>query len=194
LAGGDRSVEQRFGGGYYIKLADGTELHFGFAITGEGPGQGVALYPWVLDKYERVLRLRPPVSWLLKRLLKHGWERDAIVFVSLRRICLEADVERSTLQTYMKYLVQRGYIDLLEEDGGPDRRNRYEVSGIYAALAICVALDPTSKWATDHGSISIREAKRLGHKYKESGRRVKFDFDFSALERLVERHSQTLKE
>ena len=187
----ERSVRNRFGGAWNWKLAKGRTLVIAEAIQGEGPGdgpsKGFALCPWVLDKYERVLRLRPFDTWLLKRFLKHAWEFGADVFLSLRRITREADVSRPTVQAAMRRLEELHYLRLVSEGGGWDRRRRYDVSGVFGALALCIAADPTSEWSTANGGcLSESEVKGLnftGPRFKEG---LTFDLDFVALRKLAE--------
>jgi len=56
-------MASRFGGVY----ADGTTL--GQFILEEGPGGGFYSLPIALDKYEKLLGIKPEEAWLLKRIL-----------------------------------------------------------------------------------------------------------------------------
>jgi len=185
------SFEERFGGRAAFNLAKyGFEGHFaiGRIITGEGPGDGAAFYPWQLDRYERVMRLRPGETWLLKRLIKHAWELGRPVYISLHKTEIEADVSRSTLQKWMHRLEELHYIELVSEGRPHDPRRVYDVSGTYVALAICIMADPTSKLATDRGNpIPVKLAKSLRKDDEHC-----FDLDFQALERLAQRKDEAL--
>lgn len=182
----DRSARGRFGGtwGWYLK---DSKLPIGEIIEAEGPGQGFALMPWALDKYERALRLRPAESWLMRRLLKHAWEFGAPVFISLRRTAIEADVSRSALQGYMTRLIRLGYVRVVSVGVGLDRRKRYDVSGLYAALALCIAADPTSEWAKAFGVLPVERARSLTFAPPGVEQRWGFDLDFDALRLLAQR-------
>ena len=176
----DRSAQARFGGAWSWKLADGKELSIGEVIEGEGPGKGVAISPWPPDDYERVLRLRPAEAWLVKRLLRHCWEHGKEVFVSLHKIERRSLVSRVSLQTYMRRLRELGYVRVVSEGGGKDRRKRYDLSGIYAALALCIVCDPGSKWSRGNGgAFAVEQAKAMTHMNKR-----RFLLDFEALRRL----------
>ncbi len=183
---GAQSALERFGGpaGW-----NDEGLFLGAAITGEGPGEGFAMVPWALDKYERALRLRPGESWLLRRFLKHAWTFGRPVFVSLRRISREAGVSRNTVSTYLKHLEELGYVHCVSDGEAFDRRKRYDVSGIYAALAICIAADPTSNWAKAHGGpIPVTQAMGL----RGYATRPLFCIDFDAITGLAASESTEL--
>ena len=146
-----RSARARFGGGQKCELADGQTLDVGEVICNEGPGEGFAMTPWALDRYERALGLTITDAWLLKRLLKHAWTRGSEVYVSQRRISREAIVSRNTVWESLRRLEAKGYIRL-ESKGTPfDTRRRYSVAGFYKALAYVIAADPGSTWARTNG-------------------------------------------
>jgi len=178
----------RWGGGVGWKVGDGNILLMGETIAGEGPGKGWAALPWCMDKYERVMALRPQDTWLLKRLLKHAWNYDGEVFISQRLVSIEARVARNTVHAILDRLTRLGYIERLSDREGDDR-NHYSVKGFYAALAQCVGMDPASKWSQTNGSITHDEARAKVFQRK-SGENVRFKFDMLALKRLVARNNK----
>jgi biotin operon repressor len=148
---GDRSALARFGQGRTWKLGD-IQLDVGEVIASAGPGKGFAMVPWTLDTYERALRLKPAETWLLKRMLQHAWEADTPVYLSQKKIAREAIVSRTSVRRTMNRLEELGYITRLEgRDGDP--RRYYSVRGLYDALALCIAADPTSTWAKQNGDL-----------------------------------------
>ena len=176
----DRSVRARFGGDSSLKLRGGVVLCIGEAIQGEGPGsgkgKGFAVCPWCLDRYERALRLRPVDTWLVKRFMKYAWEFGGEVYPSLHSIERQALISRVSVQGHVRRLRELGYVLLLSEGEGRDLRRRYDVSGIYAALALCIVCDPRSKWAIRNGGpLDVSVARTLEHRGRS------FDLDFSAL-------------
>jgi hypothetical protein len=200
MAAAERTALARFGGEWSWSLdkeKDGLKLNIGKVISGEGPGQGFAMLPWALDEYEKVLRLRPGESWLLKRMLAHAWTYGGEVFLSMRAISLRACVTRPTLTSYLRRLVDLGYIRRLSKGKGNDQRVRYDVSGLYGALALCIAADPRSKWSTEHGPLSVERVRGLTHSgpHGQNGngnghkkpKAVWFDLDFNALQELAKR-------
>ena len=195
----DRSALGRWYGGWFWKLDDGRELKIGEAIVAEGPGKGFAMYPWALDKYERVLGLRPAEAWLAKRLLKYKWSENAIVYPSMRLLSLEGCVSRVTLAKYLSSLQRLGYIHkVAERMGRTDHRVPYEIGGLLAALALCIAADPTSEWAKKNGGpVPIAEVMRKVHSWTDqNGQRRKqgFNLDIQALERLIARKDGAIEE
>ena len=66
--------------------------------------------PWPLDKYEKVLGLKPNERWLLDKFLKHHWRLGGYAFPNLTRIEKESDVCRTSIDNYMKKLKWKGYI------------------------------------------------------------------------------------
>jgi len=174
-----------------LEWDDGRSLNIGETIVAEGPGGGAAMVPWCLDHYERMLRLRPVESWLLRRMLAHAWSWRTPVYLSLSKIEAESKVTRKTLSTTMSRLQELGYVYCVSDGVGDDRRRRYDVTGLCVALAICVACDPWSKWAQENGGpLSVEEARRSGHVvYLPDGtqKTVSFDLDFDALHWLAER-------
>lgn len=190
-----RSARERFGGDWHWKLADGQQLTISEAIQGEGPGEGFAMLPWALDRYERVMRLRPGEAWLLKRLLAHSWEYGSEAFLSLRRITYESSVSRSTLQAWMTRLEQLGYVRCLSDGTRIDKRWRYDPSGAYGALALCIAADPSSRWAQmNGGAVPIAEIRPKAFSGPNGqGDPVRFDLDFEALAALAARMGQDLE-
>jgi hypothetical protein len=192
-----RTALARFGGDWSWPLdnaAAGLKLNIGEAIRGEGPGEGFAMLPWALDHYERVLRLGPGEAWLLKRMLVRAWEYGGLVYLSMRKISFESCVSRNALQRYVKALTKLGYIVEVGRGAGADHRVRYDVSGTYAALALCIAADPASSWARAHGgSLSLAVAKSKTHTLPSgspNGHKppvTRFNLDFRALEQLSQR-------
>lgn len=157
---GDRTALARFGGGRHWSLPDGTKLDVGELIASAGPGEGVTLLPWALDRYERALGLTRDETWLLKRLLKHAWTADTPVYFSIRKITREANITRNTVKAILSRLEARGYIVPLDSLSG-DQRRRYTVRPFYDALALCIACDPESEWAKEHGVLPPDVARRL---------------------------------
>jgi DNA-binding MarR family transcriptional regulator len=138
-----------------------------------------------------VMRLRPIHAWLLKRLLKHAWEHRKPVYVSVRKMSLEAKVSRTAISTYLKALEEMQYIRRVADCvSRRDRRVPYDVSGAFAALAICIACDPTSKWAEQNdGPMSIEQAVVLA---ADDGSEP-FSLDWEALAVLAKRKDQVLR-
>lgn len=167
---GDRSALARFGQGRVWTLGD-IQLDVGEVIRNGGPGEGVALLPWALDTYERVLRLKPEETWLLKRMLKHAWEADTSVFLSLHKVTREANITRPRLRRILTRLEELGYITRLESEDS-DQRRHYSVRGLYDALALCIAADPKSKWASEHGVL-------VPDGYYSNGHGVRYQLDFA---------------
>ncbi len=175
----EHNSTNRFGGGWYWKLGEDELLRIGETIEAEGPGKGITMFPWILDRYERVLRLRPSEAWLLKRMLKHAWKFKGIVYISMRKVSREALVTRPTLTEWTKALMDLNYITLVKKGEGNDRRRRYDVSGIYAALALCIAADPGSRWSRERGEpLPIEKVIGLTHNSR------RFDLDLEALQQL----------
>lgn len=175
----EHNSTNRFGGQWFWELGENERLYIGQTVEAEGPGKGVAMFPWILDHYERMLRLRPGETWLLKRMLKHAWKFRGLVYISMRKVAREAIVDRKTLTTWTKRLLELNYITLISRGEGSDRRRRYDVSGIYAALVLCIAVDPNSRWSQERGEpLPIEAARGLTHN------RRRFDLDFDALDIL----------
>lgn len=128
-------TEIRFGGPYSI----------GKTIAREGPGEGYASYPWALDHYERELGLTPRETWLLKRMLKYAWDFGKPVYISLRKVTREAIISSATLNRDIKSLTNKGYIRVVNRGENLDRRIRYDIVGLYFALAYSIRSNPNSK-------------------------------------------------
>lgn len=171
---GNRSVLARFGQGRTWKWGD-IQLDVGEVIRSAGPGEGFAIIPWALDTYERALRLKPEDVWLLKRMLKHAWQADTVVFLSLHKLTREANVTRNRLKRILGRLEELGYIVRLEPVKG-DQRRRYSLRGLYDALALCIAADPTSQWAKENGAFPFSHAESA-----RSSDGALFTLDLSAL-------------
>lgn len=180
MSSGDRTAFARFGGGRRWSLPDGTKLDVGEVITSAGPGEGVALLPWALDRYERALGLTRDETWLLKRLLKHAWTADTSVYFSIRKITREANITRNGVKAILGRLEARGYIVPLDSPSG-DQRRRYSLRPFYDALALCIATDPASEWAKEHGALPLDVARGL-----RGSDGAQFDLD---LETLAERRN-----
>ena len=181
------SIAERYAAGYYWHVNGGRVDLYAVLCSGRRtPGKGTATTPWVLDDYERVLRLDPIDTWLLKRMLKHAWTIDAQVFISQRQIERQARVTRRTVETHLNKLERLGYIRLASicDPNNPlDRRKRYYVSGIFAALSLCVMADPRSDWAEANGGPVSEEYVR-SHAWNGPGYEhdpVQFDLDYDAL-------------
>lgn len=126
----------------------------GEIIAGEGPGKGFASYPWALDEYERALGLKPLETWLMKRMLRHSWEKGTLVFVSFRKVCRDADISRETLAKAANSLKAKGYLS----DVGRlpySHKVKFDVTGIYEALLTAIKCNPKSKWAKTSGVTTI---------------------------------------
>ncbi len=187
---GKWSAFKRFGGEWSWNLSGERRLNIGDAITGVGPGEGFAMVPWALDRYEGTLRLKPVDSWLLRRMLAHAWEFGSTVYLSIRKMSLETDVARSVLSKHARRLEELGLIRRLPPDETPkgDYRIHYDVSAAYVALAIAIACDPTSEWAKQNGGpLTIAEAQRLTH------RGIRFNFDWGVLQKLIARQGEELE-
>ncbi len=187
---GQRSAFKRFGGEWSCHLSDERRLNVGEAIISAGPGDGFAMVPWALDRYEGTLRLKPTDSWLLRRMLAHAWEFGSTVYLSIRKMSLETGVARSVLRGHVRRLEELGLIRQLPPDGTRkgDRRIHYDVSAAYAALAIAIACDPTSEWAKQNGGpLNIAEAQHLAHGD------IHFNFDWGVLQKLVARQGEELE-
>jgi len=178
----ERTVGRRFGGGSGWDLPDGRRLDIGEAITSAGPGGGFAILPWALMRYARALRLRPGEVWLLGVMLAHTWSFDGEAFLSARKLELCAVTDRVTVWRHIRTLEGLGYVRCVSDGEGRDRRKRYDMRGVYCALALCVAYDRTTRWAQTHGPLSRVEAMRLGGL---DGRT--FSIDFDAIDRLAAR-------
>jgi hypothetical protein len=137
-----------------------TEFSDGKIIANEGPGKGFASYPWVLDKYERALGLEPSEAWLLHRMIKHHWEAGGLVFISMSKVCREAQISRPTLMKLVKSLLQKGYIDEVGRKPDGDNRAIYDISGIFLALNVSIICDSKSEWSRVHGKRCIAEILR----------------------------------
>jgi hypothetical protein len=124
----------------------GAQYHVGKTITREGPSAGYASYPWALDHYERDLGLTPRETWLLKRMLKHAWYFGKPVYISLRKVTREAIISSATLNKDIKSLTNKGYIRVVNRGENLDRRIRYDIAGIYFALAYSIRSNPNSKY------------------------------------------------
>ena len=147
MAKARENLELRFGAGFQ----EGGE-----AILSEGAGGGWYALPWMLEKYERVLDLKPSEAWLLTRMLKHSWDSDTLVHISFRKVERKAKITAKTVRKLARSLTQKGYIKL-EKDCASfkgDQRNRYDVNGIYIALLVCLVFDPSSKHNGNYGSRS----------------------------------------
>jgi hypothetical protein len=132
----------------------------GEIISSEGPGKGFASYPWVLDKYERALGLKPAEAWLLHRMIKHCWKGGGQVFISMSKVCREATISRPTLMGLVKSLQHKGYIDEIGRKPYGDNRAIYDISGIFFALTSAITCDPKSKWSQKHGNLCIANFDR----------------------------------
>ncbi len=186
---GQRSAFKRFGGEWSWEIGK-RHLNIGEAITSAGPGEGFAMVPWALDRYEGTLRLKPIDSWLLRRMLAHAWEFGCAVYLSIRKMSFETGVARSVLSRHARRLEELGLIRRLPPDEilKGDYRIHYDVSATYAALAIAIACDPTSEWAKQNGGpLNIAVAQRLA----PGG--IHFDFDWGVLQRLIARQGEELE-
>jgi len=181
---GKRSVRERFGTNSGWDLPDGRRLDIGEAVTSAGPGSGFAMLPWALMRYGRALRLRPGELWLLGVMLAHVWSFDGEAFLSARKLELCAVTDRVTLWRYIRTLEGLGYVRCVSDGQGRDRRKRYDLRGVYCALAIATAYDPTTPWAQRHGRLTRDEAMRLTGLDGQA-----FDIDFGAIDRLAARTS-----
>lgn len=180
---GKRGARERFGGDTGWDLGAGVRLNIGDALTMAGPGKGAAIVPWALGRYGRAMRLRPGEMWLLKYMLEHAWEFGQAVYLSMRKTELTIVVDRSTLWRYLRQLERLNYIVCTSGGEGRDRRKRYDVRNAYAALAICIAYDESSRWATNAGQALTREKAR-GLTGLNGGA---FDLDLDAIDALNER-------
>jgi hypothetical protein len=143
---------------------------------------------------KKLCGFRPGETWLLKRLLAHAWEYGSEAYLSLRRLTFEANISRKTLQTYVTNLERLGYVRFLSDGNGSDKRWRYDVTGAYGALALCIAADPTSAWAAEHGgALPIETVRRKRHSGPHGKKTpVAFDLDFAALAALAGRKGEDL--
>lgn len=184
--------DRRYGGHAYVDTERGR-LWLDDTIRDEGPGGGFASVPWALARYGRVLRLRPGEMWLLERLIQHHWTEDDLPHLSFRKLAQQACVSRETLKQYRDRLLALGYIERVEQPARrngayPDRRVYYRLDGLWLALAICIALDPCSKWAERNaGPITLAEARGIMQNCKA------FDLDVDALETLAERRGEYVR-
>lgn len=131
----------------------------GDLILNEGPGKGFASYPWVLDKYERSLGLSIQESWLIKHFIKFSWDSKGVVNPSVRRISRESIVSRTTIYRIINSLLSKGYIDRVGQINSIyDRRVRYDISGIFNALAYTILLDSQSNYSK---KISVQDVSTI---------------------------------
>ncbi len=183
-------IENRWGGKWDWPIDSGRRLVISDAVMSGGPGRGLAITPWALNRYERVLRLKPGETWLLKRLLALAWTFNGHAYPSFRKMSLESDCSPNTLRKYARRLEELGYIRQVDASNPCDSRKHYSVAGTYAALALCVAADPTSPWAKRHGgALSPEWASTLafsGPGYESAP--AAFDLDWGALNKLTNRH------
>jgi len=182
-----RSTARRWGWGSYWEFPGGLLLDIGEAVQGEGPGSGAVIYPWALDRYERVLRLRPATAAVLRRLLKHVWEWDGEAYCSQRLMSLECMLDRSSIARHLDRLEQLHYIRRVGQwKRGWDSRIHFDVKGLYAALALAIACDPDSALSRKNNStLPIEQAKKATFYKDERGEPLKFDLDWHALDALV---------
>ena len=162
-----------------------TEFSDGEIIANEGPGKGFASYPWVLDKYERALGLKPTEAWLLHRMIKHYWKSGGLVFISMSKVCRESKISRPTLMRLVKSLLQKGYIDEVGRKPDGDNRAIYDISGIFLALNSAIKCDSKSDWAQVNGTMCyanffknpeedlyyFTEPRELNDYYNQQGKR-----------------------
>lgn len=185
--GNERSVRERFGGDWGWDMPDGCRVSIGDVICGEGPGQGFQMLPWMLDEYERALRLRPGEAWILRRMIAHAWEYRGVVFLSMSKITDQAMIARKTLDAYLCRLQNLGYIKLISNGAGLDRRKRWDVTGIYAALTLCAMANPASTWSQSHGGpMPLEWIETRGHTWVD-GTLTTFDIDTKAIRKLARR-------
>ncbi len=140
-----------------------SKLGSGAIIEIEGPGNGFASYPWILNKYERKLGLKPEISWALILLLKYLWKSNGLVFPSKNKITRESNISKNTLIKYFRVLENDlGYIQEVKEfEHSSDKRKRYNLTGILNALTICIKSDENSRWSGLYGSESISSLLKL---------------------------------
>ncbi|MHB0858024.1 MAG: hypothetical protein ACYC5M_10710 [Anaerolineae bacterium] len=185
-------LENRWGGDYSCRLGD-YQVTISEALMFADFGKGFALTPLALDRYEAVLRLRPLDTWLLKRMLPKAWRFDGQVFLSQRKLSLESGRSRNTIANHAHRLEEMGYIRRVSHDDPDDSRIHYSVTGVYAALALCVAVDPNSPWAKRHGAVTPEWASAYpydGPGYEDAP--VTFNLNWDVLERLAKRHGLSL--
>jgi hypothetical protein len=175
-----QSARERFGGDLSWPLPDGGIANVGHVITGEGPGEGFTMLPWAMDRYERVMRLRPGETWLLKRLIKHAWRSNGECFISQKKLEREADVTRKTVRCWFERLEKLNFVERLPQPEG-DGRHHYALDGFYAALSLCILADPKSKFSQERGTYLDWEQAMLTGFHQRSGKWVRFDLDFHAL-------------
>jgi hypothetical protein len=126
--------------------------------AGEQCRGGAYSYPGALDRYERALGLKPAEAWLAKRLLSYDWTGKKYVFVSLRKISLEADCSYSALLKIMRSLELKGYVRDAGQHGtgGFNQVRNWSIDGLIRALERAILCDPTTE-------ASEQFAEELGH-------------------------------
>jgi len=77
---------------------------------------------------------------------KHAWDFGKPVYISLRKITRETIISSTTLNKTIKGLIYKGYIHVVNRGEGLDRRIRYDIAGIYFALALSIRSNPNSKF------------------------------------------------
>jgi DNA-binding HxlR family transcriptional regulator len=192
--GGSRSIEKRFGSGYCWQVNDRVVDLYDVISRGSGaPGGGWAAYPWALDNYERVLRLAPTDTWLLKRLLRQAWKFGDSVYFSQRKLAMQASITPKTIRRSLRKLERLGYIRRIgtREDGMVE----YSVVGLYIALMLCVLADPSSPWAEENeGPVPTDVVLGRWGLCDSAGKQTyyRFDLDLDALYQLANRKSPFL--
>lgn len=181
---GKFDLERRWGGDYEVSLTDDVRVNIGQAIYHEN---GFRAIPWLLPKYERALQLKPLDAWLLYRYVGHSWEWGKPVALSVRKMKLEADVSRDTILKAQRRLEQLGYLRRLSYAQGDTVS--YDVKGLFIALALCIAVDPTTERAeSGEKTISVEQAQAFIEEHK-----LPYRIDFYAIERLTRRKGNYLE-
>ena len=128
-----------------------TQWTDGQIIVDEGEGYGATSYPWALNDYEAALGLSPSETWLLIKMIGHVWELDGRSYFSMAGIVKTAIISRTTLDNIIVKLKRKGYIHCEGPRGKFDKRNIYDISGVYFALTCAIQCNPDSYYSTKNG-------------------------------------------
>lgn len=123
----------------------------GQIIVNEGEGNGATSYPWALNDYEAALGLHPIETWLLIKMIGHVWKQDSRSYFSMSGVEKTAQISRTKLDKVIAELKRKGYIHCEGQKGKFDKRNIYDVTGVYLALTFAIQCNPDSGFAMNNG-------------------------------------------
>jgi hypothetical protein len=149
-------------------------------------GKGFGIWPKSLRHYAGVLRLKPPLQWMMVNLMSFSWEWDAPSEPPLQWLAQEMNCDRVSVRGWIDQLIALGYIIPLEDrrddngnyahrkGNGGDTPMPYDLRPFSLALVLAAAIDPNSPLSIERGApLDLDAPARFG-----------FDFDLEKARKL----------